>query len=71
VYRAAARYAGPVVVTFREQPLRSVTRWLWARGQGARVLALFVLLALKLTGVIAWSWWWVLAPPGAGDLMAG
>jgi len=26
----------------------------------ALLLVLFV--ALKLTGVIAWSWWWVLAP---------
>ena len=24
--------------------------------------ALIVLIVLKLTGVIAWSWWWVLAP---------
>lgn len=29
--------------------------------------ALFLLfLALKLTGVIAWSWWWVTAPLWAG-----
>jgi hypothetical protein len=31
------------------------TGWFW--------LALFLLfLTLKLTGVIAWSWWWVTAP---------
>jgi hypothetical protein len=23
---------------------------------------LFAFIALKLTGVIAWSWWWVLSP---------
>ena len=27
---------------------------------GAYLTALFV--ALKITGVVAWSWWWVLAP---------
>jgi len=25
-------------------------------------LLLILFVALKLTGVIAWSWWWVLAP---------
>ncbi len=29
-------------------------------GIGGALLVLFV--ALKLTGVITWSWWWVLAP---------
>lgn len=27
-------------------------------------------IALKLTGVIAWSWWWVLAPVWIGALIA-
>jgi hypothetical protein len=27
-----------------------------------------VLLVLKLTGVIDWSWWWVLAPLWVGPL---
>ena len=25
-------------------------------------LLLILFIALKLTGVIAWSWWWVLSP---------
>lgn len=29
-------------------------------GFGGGLALLFI--ALKLTGVIAWSWWWVLAP---------
>jgi hypothetical protein len=29
-------------------------------GFGSLLALLFI--ALKLTGVIAWSWWWVLAP---------
>jgi hypothetical protein len=27
-------------------------------------------IVLKLTGVIAWSWWWVLAPLWIGFLLA-
>ena len=33
----------------------------------ALVFVLF--LALKLTGVIAWSWWWVTAPLWGGALL--
>ncbi len=29
-------------------------------GFGSLLLLLFI--ALKLTGVIAWSWWWVMSP---------
>lgn len=31
-------------------------------GSGAMFLLFLVFLVLKLTGVIAWSWWWVTAP---------
>lgn len=31
-------------------------------GIGFRGLLTIVFIALKLTGNIAWSWWWVLAP---------
>lgn len=35
-----------------------------SRGGGVGVLGLLTVLfvGLKLTGYIAWSWWWVLAP---------
>lgn len=29
-------------------------------------LLTILFIALKLTGVIAWSWWWVLAPTWIG-----
>ncbi|MEE2040138.1 hypothetical protein Q8791_23245 [Nocardiopsis sp. CT-R113] len=29
-----------------------------------------LLIALKLTGVIDWSWWWVTAPLWVGALLA-
>ena len=31
-------------------------------GIGFSGLLTILFIALKLTGVIAWSWWWVLAP---------
>jgi len=31
-------------------------------GVGFFGLLAILFIALKLTGVIAWSWWWVLAP---------
>lgn len=33
-------------------------------GIGFFGLLTIVFIALKLTGYIAWSWWWVLAPVG-------
>jgi hypothetical protein len=33
-----------------------------SRGVGFSGLLTIVFITLKLTGVIAWSWWWVLAP---------
>lgn len=32
------------------------------RSNGFLTLLLLLFITLKLTGVIAWSWWWVLAP---------
>jgi hypothetical protein len=40
----------------------SVGAWIWNRGQDLWVLSLPALIVLKLTGVIAWSWWRVLSP---------
>lgn len=31
-------------------------------GVGFAGLLTFVFITLKLTGVIAWSWWWVVSP---------
>lgn len=33
-----------------------------SRGIGFTGLLTIVFIALKLTGVIDWSWWWVLSP---------
>jgi hypothetical protein len=32
-------------------------------------LALITLIVLKLTGVITWSWWWVLSPLWIGGIL--
>ena len=51
-----------MVVTFRSNRPGSVGAWFWNRGQDLWALSLPALIVLKLTGVIAWSWWWVLSP---------
>jgi hypothetical protein len=35
---------------------------IWNLGQEALAVFSLTLIALKLAGVIAWSWWWVLSP---------
>lgn len=65
VRRAVGRYAGAVAVNSSRQPLLWLAGRIWNLGQSLWDLALptlIVLIVLKLTGVIAWSWWWVLAP---------
>jgi hypothetical protein len=59
---AFGRYAGLVVVTFRFNLPGSRGAWIWNRGQDLWALVLPAFIVLKLTGVIAWSWWWVLSP---------
>jgi hypothetical protein len=41
---------------------RSTAGKLWNRAQDMSPLIPFTFIVLKLTGVIAWSWWWVLSP---------
>lgn len=33
-----------------------------SEGVGLSVILFLIFLVLKLTGAIAWSWWWVTAP---------
>ncbi|MGE4429073.1 MAG: hypothetical protein AB7G37_21695 [Solirubrobacteraceae bacterium] len=40
-----------------------------AGGIGFGGLLTLVFIVLKLTGVIAWSWWWVLSPLWIGFLL--
>jgi hypothetical protein len=60
---ALGRYAGAVVDTIRFNRLRSVRAWIWNLCQYLWALSLPALIVLKLTGVIGWSWWWVLLSP--------
>ncbi|WP_017907539.1 hypothetical protein [Xanthomonas sp. SHU 199] len=39
-------------------------------GTGFVGLLTIVFIVLKLTGVIAWSWWWVLSPVWISALIA-
>ena len=58
----AGRYAGAVLATSGRKPLLLLADRIRNFGQGLWILALLALIAVKLTGVVAWSWWWVLAP---------
>jgi len=60
---AFGRYASAVVVTIRFNRLRSVGAWIWNLCRDLWALSLPALIVLKLTGVIDWSWWWVLLSP--------
>jgi hypothetical protein len=51
-----------VVFTIRVKKPRSVAGWLWNRAQDLASTGAIALIVLKLTGVINWSWWWVLSP---------
>ena len=59
---ACGRYAGAVKVTFRFNRPGSVAAWIRNRAKDLLALLLPALIVLKLTGVIDWSWWWVLSP---------
>jgi len=48
--------------TIKLREPHSVAGRCWNAGQRLAAAATPVLIVLKLTGVINWSWWWVLAP---------
>jgi hypothetical protein len=59
---ATDRYAGEVVFGIRVTQPQSVAGRIWNFGQAADFLFALTAIALKLAGVITWSWWWVLSP---------
>lgn len=42
-----------------------------SNGMGCLTVLFFIFLALKLSGIIVWSWWWVTAPLWALPVIAG
>jgi hypothetical protein len=53
----------------RPQP-QSVAGRIWDFGQDACFVFSLTTTALKLAGVITWSWWWVLSPLWISGLLA-
>ena len=51
----------PPIQTFKFKDM-SDNKTTASSGIGFPGLLAILFIALKLTGVIAWSWWWVLAP---------
>ena len=59
---ATGRYAGEVVFSIRVSQPQSAAGRIWNSGQDACFVFSLTAMALKLAGVITWSWWWVLSP---------
>jgi hypothetical protein len=57
------------VFTLRVRQPKSIAGRLWNLGQNVSPIALITLVVLKLAGLIAWSWWWVLSPLWFGGLL--
>ena len=55
------RYAGMVFNVRLEQP-QSIAGRAWNRAMDVSPIVPLAFIVLKLTGVITWSWWWVLSP---------
>jgi hypothetical protein len=51
-----------VVFSVRVRKPQSAAGRLWNLGQDATAVFSLTLIALKLAGLITWSWWWVLSP---------
>jgi hypothetical protein len=51
-----------LVFTFHLTEWQSIAGRTWNRAMDVAPVVPFTFLVLKLTGVIGWSWWWVLSP---------
>lgn len=51
-----------MVFTFRVREPQSAAARIWNLAQTVCGAASVVLIVLKLTGLVAWSWWWVMSP---------
>jgi len=56
-----------VVFSIRMKRPESVAGRVWNLAQDG--VALLVLVVLKLTGLVTWSWWWVLSPVWLGGVL--
>jgi hypothetical protein len=48
---------------------KSIAARLWNLSQNVSPIALIAFIVLKLVGLIAWSWWWVLSPLWIGGIL--
>jgi hypothetical protein len=56
------------VFTVRVKQSQSIAGRCWNAAQYVLSLGAVALIVLKLTGIIGWSWWWVLAPVWIGGV---
>jgi hypothetical protein len=60
-------YAGTVFSIRVKQP-QSIAGRCWNAAQSVLSFGAVALIVLKLTGIIGWLWWWVLAPVWIGGV---
>jgi hypothetical protein len=58
-----------VVFSIRVKRPGSVVGRVWNLAQDACGVAAVALVVLKLTGLVNWSWWWVLSPLWLGGFL--
>lgn len=58
-----------MVFSIRVRQPKSIAARLWNLTQNVSPIALITFIVLKLVRLIAWSWWWVLAPPWIGGIL--
>jgi sterol desaturase/sphingolipid hydroxylase (fatty acid hydroxylase superfamily) len=59
-----------VVFGIRVKQPQSGAGRIWNRGQDACIIFTLAAVALKLAGLINWSWWWVTAPVWVEGVLA-
>lgn len=55
--------------SIRVKDPRSFAGRLWNYTEDVSGMVPFIFIVLKLTGVISWSWWWVLSPLWIGGVL--
>jgi hypothetical protein len=58
-----------VVFGIRVKQPKSAAGRIWNHAEEASAVFSLALITLRLAGVIAWSWWWVLSPLWIGGIL--
>jgi hypothetical protein len=68
-HRTASAYPGRVFSIRVKRPQSTAARYWNVAMDVLSPIVVFTPIVLKLTGVIGWSWWWVLSPVWIGGIL--